>query len=711
AMQFHYVDGAIPRDDVMSLRGKRVAPVGIARLPTYLQDVQGKVDPFAFLFHDGFFHAPQDSAKRGIFPEATHRLYRLLQRHPVDPSENTLSHLSELIEWTNEDGSPNHFGRVLPALTRDILAEARKEPDVALRNRDLNEIHRLTQALEGIAARLPEAGPQAEAQAEFAAQVAELRRALDIDSLPRNIEYPPELEAAWQRVEAAWAEPAYFNGSREELAARRPHPDDVDAIWLHQAMDYVRRRGAEPEVFDIGELRYQRNAEGQPLFDSDFFDQVMAVLGERGREGSLARRVVRARFNDRLISDADMKAPHLRYLDLSPMIGDVTAFTDGRLSLSESRSDSALARVDYPSLSLTEAVLRAAAGDRASQFHPVPGTISRDRTISYRSKRVSPVGMARGLIHIEHLGHEVHPLCFTGHDAMFHAVRDSEHSDPFPEVGGWYYRALERRLPPGRLREVMLDNLADSNFGGVGGALNEFLDAALDPLRMAILDSQKDRSFEERRAAMEETSAVLGGLRTILAEDAPGQPFLAPRVRIFSDHLDRYSRQLERVRRVAEEYRAAGVEVSPPLYDMATLDAIERIESRFREPGYLEGSREELKRKRVDLADADKLWAVQARDFIRLIPQAADPTLSDVTYLLRPPAGRHDYNVQDVALLEGAIARLERKGAIYDEARGVTLINLPASFMVTDLEYTHPERKFLRFDTFLNDLEAHLNYR
>jgi hypothetical protein len=525
-----------------------------------------------------------------------------------------------------------------------------------------------------------------------------------------EIRYPPEVLDAWERVEARWLDSQYYEGSRADLAQRRPHPDDVDTIWSHQTVDYAERIGAQVEIADIGVLCNEFDADGQVLFNPDLFHRVITALGERGREGSPARRLVRVRLQ----KDSLARINEHSYLSLTPVFEEVTDFT-GRQVILTGLTSEGHPTFDAVALSFLEALYQEVmGGPEAIQFHEVPGHIPRDRVMALRKRRVCPVGMGSQVIAFLHTAfrhtavREIHPHPFGVHDACFHGRRDAIQPDPFPEIAGWLYDGLARRLPPGKGRESLLDQLSDSKLGGEEGSELSILAAsALKPLEEILNESQRGETVKKNRIPQEELRRVLDAYRALIVEEGPSQPHLAGKEEVFLKPLDRLASGLRKIQAIAEESRSLGVTVPPPVYNMEMLDILAQIEARMLDPDYFEGTREDLLRRRADLRLVDDLWIMQGRNFANLIP-SAEFNIRDAKILLEPAANRHE--TPDRSLIETAIARLG-EGDAASAARRVLEINVPAGFVLSELFDNYPELQFLATMPFVFDFEKDLKYR
>ncbi|HKY63944.1 MAG TPA: hypothetical protein VJR29_11030, partial [bacterium] len=681
-VQFHFVDGAIPRDQVMRLRSRRVSPVGLGRGLLWLGDIPNWVHPGAFAVHDGITHTCIDSAAVPGSYELAQRFYDWFRFEvPKDAgTENILNRLA--------DGQSRFESIAGQVLGRDMLAQLEGIASRILAGqgvesaRQLGQLSRLLgqarQAwLQGLR---PEAAEEVRLEARrwenLFQQVTEATR-------PRIV-YPPEVEAAWQRIEQSFARSDYYRGNRSRLARVRADIEDVDTVWHYQAAHLAEAMKKMSGEWVDAEAILEINPPGQYPEAARLLREALALLGERGRPGSRARQVLLVRGDEH--SETDLEWAWERYIESAPVVNMMEQFTGGRFRLENHFSGAW--RNYVPSLSLLEALYSASFGRRV-QFHPVPGEISRDTAMELRRRSVSPIGFSRQLIHLSHFENDTHPMGFSGHDGFYHAGVIGQMGERYPRIAGYLYDHAQERLPRGQIREDFLDSLADLNVAyrrdfGLK-MFRKMMEEALDPTIPRI---QEAESFEEFEARAEAVLANVEGFRALVRGDFDAEPSLARAKPSFLGSLDAIERRIQTARRLREASDSVEIGATPIRYDNLTLDAIQEIERHYARPDYYEGSREELLAKRPPLVLADQLWFDQARDYAQRIPGASIDYL-EAEALLEPlrPDPRFDRS-----LLESALQRLPQSNRW---ARHVMKISLPPE--MRSPFYGRPENPELRF--------------
>ncbi|MCE9624428.1 MAG: hypothetical protein K8R69_03080, partial [Deltaproteobacteria bacterium] len=123
------VDGEIPRDDVMRLRGKLLAPVGLSRQPLFVGEMKGRVHPFFFVLHD-LFHATNVCMLPPQLSRTSHRLYFIAKRElpASDIKEEHLNRLADMDPGSDFRGNPGIFvdfslRPFWDGIRRDVLSE------------------------------------------------------------------------------------------------------------------------------------------------------------------------------------------------------------------------------------------------------------------------------------------------------------------------------------------------------------------------------------------------------------------------------------------------------------------------------------------------------------------------------------------------------------------------------------------------------------
>lgn len=518
--------------------------------------------------------------------------------------------------------------------------------------------------------------------------------------------YPPHIEKAWRHLEERWADPNYYEGSREDLAHRRPDPEAVNEILLYQAEDYGKRiPGARVEILDA-EVLLEPPPDKEFRTDPHLFREALRSLGDRQYPGNMARRIVRVYIPKSFVfSDAADK--ELRYLNFYPPITEAEHFLRDKIRMVHIRDE--YRRIDFTSLSLLEAFAQTILGKKSVQFHPVPGNIPRDRVMALRQRRSPPAGFARGLIFLGDIQQKIHPSAYTAHDVLFHGLLDANNYDPFPAVGGWIYFRAKEKLPEGHLRENLLNQLADSNVGQRRSRIKYFSNQVLrNPLESALYEVQGS-GLQINRERILELQNYIQAFQTMVREDFRSQPHLAGKEKYFISPLQGAEQNLKLIGEVTETTHQLGITVPPPLYHGKALSVIRRMEKAFGDPKYLEGSREELLQKRVDLRDADPLWFHQLRDYANLIP-GAEYKFYDSGILLREAYNHTE--PPDPQFLREALSQLSKRDRARSPARQVLVIKMPAdSFKGEEFLADYPHLKFLKTPPMVTELEHSLGER
>ncbi|HEX5033257.1 MAG TPA: hypothetical protein VFW62_02140, partial [bacterium] len=410
-VQFHYVDGAIPRDQVMSLRSRRVSPVGLGRGLLWLGDISNWVHPAAFPVHDGITHACLDS-------DAVPGSYELAQRfYDWFRFETPKDRATEEILNRLADGEARFDSIAGHNLGRDMLAHFEGVVPRILGGQGVEasrQLERLSQLLsQARPAWLQELKPLAEEEAGLEARRWENLFQQVVEAARPRIVYPPEVEAAWQRMERSFARPDYYQGNRSRLAQVRPDFEDVDIVWLYQAAHMAEvMKKMSGEWVDAEAILEIHPPEQYPEA-KQLLSDALASLGERGAPGSRARQVLLIRGDEH--SATDLEWAWDRYIDSPLTVNMMEQFTGGRFRLENQVGSQWLNFI--PSLSLLEALYSVAFG-RQVQLHPVPGEVPRDTVMGLRRRSVSPIGFGRQLTHLSHFENDAHPMIFSGHDGF-----------------------------------------------------------------------------------------------------------------------------------------------------------------------------------------------------------------------------------------------------------------------------------------------------
>jgi hypothetical protein len=117
APRFYYLDGEVPRDEMMRAREMGMALIGFVRNPVILGDVDALVHPWAFPFHD-IFHAHAVSRYDAPIRRFAASLYRFALAHASDLSPFLEAHLNRLVDF---DQGPSTY---LKYTLKDLLEES-----------------------------------------------------------------------------------------------------------------------------------------------------------------------------------------------------------------------------------------------------------------------------------------------------------------------------------------------------------------------------------------------------------------------------------------------------------------------------------------------------------------------------------------------------------------------------------------------------------
>lgn len=565
--QVHPIDGAIARDHVMSLRSRRVFPMGFSRHQLVLGDLGEWVFPFAFGVHDGFFHGPIDAASRPGLLELAGSSYDWIRRRlPSDDfHESLLDRLSDSELGISNDLFSGGVSEHLRQLWQQSAEEVGSLPPSEERDTRRSEIHALAAQMARL---MRESLADGSGPADGVNKLAEWEGFVDslrdegessvtslispvvtVSSSQRISEapvfvYPPEIESILGRLEASFSDPNYFEGSRQELLARRPSWDDIDALWHYQGVDYARRiPGASYDYVDAEQISTL-----EPTFDvmadPSLIARALARMGERAEAGHPGRQVLRIKipleFLQSEVYSPTQKAN--RYLSVLPPLLEVETYMQRRIGLMASAEDGVY--YHFPSLSLFQALYQEIPGGASVELFPVPGEISRDRTMRLRSLRMPPAGFTRDLIYLGDAEVDVHPFSFIGHDVVFHAGRDATLRDPLPELSGEFYRGLKSRLPPHPVSEKIINALSDLEFESrsTASASQQIQALLLRQLNSYLEDASRSRGGAEKMAAMRELLPIAQAIRDFSIAEYRRFPALQGRERFLIAALQPYLR-------------------------------------------------------------------------------------------------------------------------------------------------------------------------
>ncbi|HEX5035393.1 MAG TPA: hypothetical protein VFW62_13015, partial [bacterium] len=456
-VQFHFVDGVLPRDIVAALHSRRVSPVSLTGAPVYFSEFNaggsnGSLHPWSLSQHDVFEHAPSDGRIPPGVAEAAHWIYTRGRQSFPDSNmrESLLNQLTDLALSTDKLG----FVALAELMARPWIEVHSQMPDLtrtAQRGLEL-EARTLAESFSRLVREEFDRQPDLAANRPyFERLISDLHLLFDWAPVPpgradylSRIEYSPELEANWSAIEAQFARRNYLM------------PEDlVDRHWQFQIQDWARGiPGAQSRVLDLG-VYFQPSLGRDLKPDTEFVGRAVAALGHRARPDSLARRVVEielpAKVFERLFhgeeSGERSNALLGSFFNAEELLGH-------RILMVEPTPNSFLFRI--PSLSFYERVLQAHHGKERVSFHYVPGGISRRQVMEFKRERDFPIGMARNNIFFGDLEELVHPFYYTAHDAFVHATRDAAVSIGFSDLAGRAYRHLERSLEP---RDDVADNV------------------------------------------------------------------------------------------------------------------------------------------------------------------------------------------------------------------------------------------------------------
>ncbi|MCC6272996.1 MAG: hypothetical protein IT572_05975 [Deltaproteobacteria bacterium] len=507
AVQFHYVDGTIPRDQVMALRARRVSPVGLSRHMLVLGDVSDWVFPFAFATHDAFFHGSIDAASGPGQLARNGQLYGWVRERGdrVEEAEGILNSLSdgELTQATEFYGAT--LGRRLRGAFRQELELLLRHPDPFRRARGLFELHRNVEEMARAAEvplsrvkRLERADQEAWREFQF------FRRRLRYFFESSTIHYSPEMRPIVAAVERSKVQPGYLEGSREELLGKRVDIRLADRLWFYQALDFA---GRIPE-FQVRELDAAALLETMPFRETEpdrpLIEAALRSLDREAPEGSIHRRVLEFSFPSSRLSLVDLHAqqPHLRYLAEIPFVRFLEESLDERVCLMGGNIDGVTIRI--PSLSLTEALIQGVHGRDRAQFHFVDGVISRDDNMRLKALRVNPVGLTLSRHYFGEFDGDIHPFSFAQHDAFEHAARDASVARGLPEAAANVYFRARDVFSESPQRESFLNDLSDLNGMNGSDARTVLALRILKPVREAFARARQQRDPERARALLQE---------------------------------------------------------------------------------------------------------------------------------------------------------------------------------------------------------------
>jgi hypothetical protein len=494
----------------------------------YFENGDGSIHPWSFSQHDALEHSSRDaSVERGI-PEAAHWIYTRIRDSFPDSGlrEATLDRLTDL--RPSPVYSPYHA--LSNALFQPLFEARGRIPQLGMSEQKGfgNEARILAEALRQLIQEEFADHPDLAANRHyFDERLGEVADILDwtsptdknVDHLSR-VQYPPAIQANWDAIVAQFGRRNYLSADPTELARNRMPPDLVDRHWHFQAEDWARSvPGSRVRFLDLDVYSQPSVARGLNP-DTDFLRRAVEALGERGRPGSLARRVLEVEMPGEEFDQ--------RFMGEDP--GDKTGVMMGsffnaeeilshRILLVEP-SESSI-RFLLPSLSFYEKILQAAFGADRAGFHYVHGSASRDQTMALRAARRSPVGLSRNYILLGDLESLVHPFFYTVHDAIFHGTRDATISTSFSEFAPRLYRYLGRGARRDDLIDGVRSSLADldnqvKDVGGLSGLSRDLIF-----LLNRSYQNAENLEGEARIREIAELDSLTSGLHAWIRSDMP----------------------------------------------------------------------------------------------------------------------------------------------------------------------------------------------
>ncbi|MFO1463775.1 MAG: hypothetical protein U1F66_08345 [bacterium] len=524
AFQFHYVEGAVPRDLVMRLRAQGVTPVGVSRHQVLLGDIRNWVLPAAFTLHDAFFHGALDFAAEPKAREFAGRLYDWVgrERAAVPAAEALRDGLSDGDFQSARSFPGSGFSMNVGFAFNDVLESALREVDPFRRNvrlRELNEMQEALQRLVGRELRRP-GGEDAES-IKFSGEFLALCRRIRYFTRSKTVYYSPELRPIVAQVERAKAQPGYLEGTREELFAKRVDIHLADRLWFYLARDFAGRipdmavRELDASVL----LEAASGHEGPP--DRALIEAALDGLANEAPAGSQYRRVLELSLppSKMILEDLFASHPYLKFLAVMPFANDVEKNLQDRLQLLF--SDGERVRYRIPSLSLLEKILQGARGAEGAQFHFVDGVISRDDTMRLKAMRVFPVGLSASAHFFGEYGGSIHPFTFSQHDAFEHAVQDSGYGERVLADAGSLYFAVRDNFPASRFKESLLDDLSGVYLNGIGSPRRRLADRLLFRIQEAANGAASAPDPREAEARFREALGLVAATEGLIRRGFP----------------------------------------------------------------------------------------------------------------------------------------------------------------------------------------------
>jgi len=150
-----FVDGLIPRDPVMRLRGKLLAPVGLLLQPARIYELKGRVHPFFVPFHD-MFHATIASMLPAALCRTSSELYFSLLTGMSNSflKQEHLNHLADMDPGSEFKGNADEFvifslHHFWKSFMRDVDGETMTQRRLMLFPKFIREYQRILLEAEG----------------------------------------------------------------------------------------------------------------------------------------------------------------------------------------------------------------------------------------------------------------------------------------------------------------------------------------------------------------------------------------------------------------------------------------------------------------------------------------------------------------------------------------------------------------------------------
>ncbi|MFO1463845.1 MAG: hypothetical protein U1F66_08695 [bacterium] len=269
---------------------------------------------------------------------------------------------------------------------------------------------------------------------------------------PKPLRYPPELRRLWEELQPQ-LQAVPYEGSAEQILARRADFETGDRLWLAQIEDFARLVSGRVEVH--GPERVLEPFTSQILRPNpELLHRALEIAGGRGKVFELSLPFANASFG----------RPNEKgyYSNLRNLMSQVEDALGKGVLLGYSRGGRLTVRL--PNFALWEALLIARFGEHAHRLIPVDGLIPRDSVMRLRGKLLAPVGLLLQPAPIHELNGRVHPFFVAFHD-LFHATMASMLPANLCRTSSLLYFSALRGLPNSSLKQEHLNRLADLDPG------------------------------------------------------------------------------------------------------------------------------------------------------------------------------------------------------------------------------------------------------